>query len=129
MAMRPSNVLKVSIFPKLFPIPDFNISKTLIVAKIQRMKENIPIGCEVICPTIISPVTIAKKKGFLEWNKSREPVVLRPSDAFPLFEVFLPRSQIPGHLFRKAKTDFPLTPRSFHDFLLGSRGLHRWSNE
>ena len=59
-----SHVSKESIFPKLFPIPDFNVSETIIEVEIQRMKKDILIWRKVICPTIISPVTIAKENEF-----------------------------------------------------------------
>ena len=64
MTVYPSDVLKVSILPKTIPITDFNISETIIVVEIQRLKKDILIWCEVICPTIVSPVTVTDENEF-----------------------------------------------------------------
>jgi len=64
MIMCLSHVFEESIFPKVFPVPDFNIGGTIIEVEIQGVKKDVLIWCKVICPTVISPVTITKQDEF-----------------------------------------------------------------
>jgi hypothetical protein len=61
MAMCLSDVFKRSIFPKFVPIPDFNVSETVIEVEIQRMKKEILILGKVVGPTVVSTMTITEE--------------------------------------------------------------------
>jgi len=55
---------KPFVLPKLIHISDFNVSESLIVVVIQRMKEEGLIMSKVIGPTIVTSVTVAKENEF-----------------------------------------------------------------
>jgi hypothetical protein len=59
-----SYVVKSSILPQLIPIPDFNVRESFIVVVLQSMKKETLIMSKIICPTIITSVTVAKENEF-----------------------------------------------------------------
>jgi hypothetical protein len=61
MAMCSPYILKSSILPQLIPIPELNIGEPFIIVIIQGIKKEALIMGKIICPAIVTPVTVAQE--------------------------------------------------------------------
>jgi len=64
-------IRKPLVLPKLIRVSDFNVSEPLIVIVIQCTKKESLIMSKVICPTVVTSVTVAKEnefRGIVKWN-------------------------------------------------------------
>ncbi len=66
-----SYIFKIIVLPKFIPIAEFNVCKSFLMVVVQRLKKEILIISKIICPTIVTSVTIAEKnefRGVIKWN-------------------------------------------------------------
>src|SRR3989339_872563 len=64
MAVTFSYISAISIFKKFVTIPEFNICKIIIIVIIQGMEKYVLVICKIICPVVITTMTIAKNYKF-----------------------------------------------------------------
>jgi hypothetical protein len=61
VAVCSSYIGKFFVLPKLVPIPDFNVGEPFAVVVVQRMKKEVLIMRKIVCPAIVTSVTVTEE--------------------------------------------------------------------